>query len=73
MTTYQDQVKMFYQAGHQATANGLIKLIEARNTQRYKMVIAWHESGEKPEEWAAIEEFDKETDRQESILDDLMP
>lgn len=69
MTTIEDQKRMFYAAGRQATLKALSDFINKRSKERFEMVKAYHASGRREEDWAEIEKFDEETDKQEKILE----
>ena len=72
MTTAQQQIQMFYQEGKKVLMKRMSDFLDQRNKERFKMVEEWRKNGKKDEDWLIIEQFDKDTDRQEKILEDIL-
>lgn len=72
MTTVNQQMKMFYDEGRKVLRKKFSDFVDKRHKERYKMVEEWRKNGMKEEEWKVIEEYDKDTDRQEKILEEML-
>jgi hypothetical protein len=70
MTTLQDQLEMFYAGRRISTKNALKDYIKSRLKIRFAMVNNLRRAGKLDSDWYKIEEFDKQTEQQEQILND---
>lgn len=72
MTTGKQQIKMFYDEGRKVLRKQFSDFNDKRHKERYKMVEEWRKNGMKEEDWKVIEQYDKDTDRQEKILEEML-
>lgn len=72
MTTVKQQKEMFYAAGRSATIKQLTKFIDQRHKERFVLIESLRSKGLLESNWNEVEEFDKDTDKQEQILQDMI-
>ena len=64
----QNQYRLCYAASHNATKDGLVKLLAKLTTQRTDLVQAWREGGKQDKDWLPITVLDGVIDKQEQII-----
>lgn len=72
MTTAKQQKEMFYAAGRAVLIKNLTNFIDQRNRERFKLIESLRSKGQIDSNWHEVEEFDKNTEKQEQILQELI-
>lgn len=72
MTTAHQQKQMFYDSQKKNARECLARYIKDRHKQRFVLVEKLRSDGKIDSHWNEVELFDKQTDDQEAILDDML-
>ena len=72
MTTANQQKEMLYAAARKDLLKRMSGFLDERHKERFRLVENWRNNGSKESDWETIEQFDKMTDKQEEILQEIL-